>query len=803
MKTPHLSAFGLAITVVLLTACQGTPAATVPTDTATGSAQTIDSIIGVSGNLASLSLNTTDEGGGNVLIQNKTSAPITVTIPAPKTQSGQLKLNVGSALDTYTQTIAANQTATIPYVAECPIDADTYTQAFDIKVGSEVKKASVTVDCTVDPEAENAPLDTTKVLQPADEKQLVSYDEDSKTATFAAGSSFAAGLSVGDVVVSDPIPEIAPDGLAFKVETLSADKTAVTFSDADMGEMFDEAKVDNELDPTFSDIDLKSSKFMPGITAMAGTGDTLLNLSFDQVLIGDKDKKDPNNYLIASGKLLVNKPKLVFKAELNAPLVGSLKIDEAIALSSRSGGLTAEQLYSQGFFSNLVSKAKAGVSSVTEFAKNTANQIVAAGGGAVDLVKNLSEGVSFNSQLYGEFTEQANLKIEGKANSKLTKKIMIGNVKFKPITLSLGGIPVTVTHELNLYIDMQGEVTGEVKYNVDQSFSYKAGVSYDSKTSPKVKQINEVTPTFTQEFQLYGNFDLDAKAVAEYEAKLFGTFGAFANAKIGPKVSARTEGDELKLSGEICASGDAGTREFEFKLPVIKQAIKLEGTNVNLFGSCFVKKEQTIKLPLVANLEYRTDGETKTTTGITFDTVPEIDYGSSMPFKQVVVNPDASTSYLYQWALDSDALEVGTADRTVSLAASEIGKEHTLTAVVSVGTDPNVSLKKVTKKFTFKLKNSAPAVKFTSEEALSSATGAEVTLDATVSDNNEQIDCTRVRWSSDASGYEVTSQSGGTSGTCTAKMKFSQAGSAKVFAQVTDSVNATTTADRALTVTTP
>ncbi len=800
MKTPHLSALGLAITVALLTACQGTPAATVPASPAPDSAQTVDSLISVSGNLSSLSLPTTQEGGGDILVQNKTNAPITVTIPAPKTLPGQLKLNVGSALDTFTQTIAANQTATIPYLAECPIDADTYTQVVDLKVGSDIKKTTITVNCTVDPVVENEPLDTTKVLQPADDKQLVAFDEEAKTATFIAGSSFAASLSAGDVIASGPIPAIAPDGLAFKIESISADRTTVRFSDADLGQMFDKADVNNELDPTFSDIDLKSSRFMPGITAMAGSGDTLLNLSFNEVLIGDKNNKDPNNYLVASGKLLVNKPKLVFKAELNAPLLGSLKIDEAIALASRSGGLTAEQLYSQGFFNSLVSKARAGVGSVTQFAKNTASQIVSAGGAAVDLVKNLSEGVSFNSQLYGEFTEQANLKIEGKANSKLTRKIMIGNVKFKPIALSLGGIPVTVTHELNLFIDMQGEVTGEVKYNVEQSFSYKAGVSYDSKSSPKVKQINEVTPTFTQEFQLYGNFDLDAKAVAEYDAKVFGTFGAFANAKIGPKVSARTEGDELKVTGEICASGDAGTREFEFKLPVIKQGIKLEGTNVNLFGSCFVRQEQTIKLPLVANLEYRTDGETKTTTGVTFDAVPEIDYGSSMPFKQVVVNPDANASYLYQWALDGDPLAVGTADKTVSLPASEIGKEHTLTAVVSVGTDPNVSLKKVTKKFTFKLKNSPPAVKFTTADPLNATTGQEVTLDANVSDNNETLDCNRVRWSSDASGYEITGQGTDANGVCFAKMKFPQAGSAKVYAQVTDSVNATTTAERAVTI---
>ena len=434
--------------------------------------------------------------------------------------------------------------------------------------------------------------------------------------------------------------------------------------------------------------------------------------------------------------------------------------------------------------------------------KNTANQIASVGASAVNLVKNLSEGVSFNSQLYGEFSEQASLKVEGKANSKLTKKIPIGNVKFNPIALSLGGIPVTITHELNLYIDINGQVTGEVKYNVEQSFSYKAGVSYDSKRSPKVQKINEATPVFTQEFQLYGDFDLDAKAVAEYDAKVFGTFGAFANAKIGPKVSAHTVGDELRLSGEICAGGDAGTREFEFKLPVISTGIKLDGTNVNLFGFCFAKQEQSIKLPLVANLEYQLDGATKTSTGITFDTVPEIDYGPSMPFKLAVVNPDTATSYLYQWALDSAPLAVGTAEHTLSLPASEIGKEHTLTAVVSVGTDPNITLRKVTKKFTFKLKNSAPAVKFTSANPLNASTGVEVALEASVSDNNEQLDCNRVRWSSDFSGYEVTSQ-GGANGTCTAKMKFSQAGTAKIFAQVTDALNVTTTAEQAVTVTTP
>ncbi|TSA79384.1 hypothetical protein FNU79_18045 [Deinococcus detaillensis] len=767
--------------------------------------QGIDRTIGVTGDLSSLSLKTTDAGGGDIKIQNKTSTPITVTIPAPPTMPGQLKLNVGSALDSYSQTIPANQTATVPYVAECPVDEGTYTQAFDIKIGSEVKKSSVTVECATDDVAENDPLDTTKVLKPEDETQLLSYDEQANTARFAPGSSFAAGLMAGDVVVSDPIPNIAPEGLAFKIETISADKTNITFTDADLGELFQEANVDNELNPTFNDIDLKSSTFMPGITAMAGEGDTLLNLSFDQVLIGDKTKKDPNNYLIANGKLVVNKPKLVFKAQLNVPGVTSVNINEILTISAKNGGLSAMsegQLRSMGWFSSFVSKAKEGISSVTQFATNTANQVASLGTGAYQAVSNLTQGVSFNSELYGEFTEQASLKIEGKADSKLTKKIPIGNVKFKPITLTLGFIPVTVTHELNLYIDINGQVTGEVKYNVEQSFTYKAGIKYDSKLSPKVQKINEVTPTFTQEFQLYGNFDLDAKAVAEYEAKLFGTFGAFANAKIGPTISARTQGDQLQLNGKICASGDAGTREFEFKVPVINTTLKLDGTNLNLFGNCFVEVSKSVKLPLVAKLEYPVDRTPTATSGITFDTVPEIDYGPAIPFKLTVVSADPNTTYSYQWALDGAALATGAADHTVNLPATEIGKEHTLTAVVSVGSDPNITLQKATKKITFKLKNSAPKVNFTSTDTVQSDPGQDTNFTVNVSDNNEQIDCTQVRWSSNAGGYELVSQ-GGTNGACTATLKFSQSGSANVFAQVTDTLNATTTAQQVVNIASP
>lgn len=772
-------------------------------------AQGIDRIIGVSGDLNNLELNTTDMGGADLLIQNKTGAPVTVRIPAPATGLGQLKVNIGSVLDFYTETIPANSTTTIPYIAECPTSADTYTRDFEIQVGTQVKKSSVTVVCTADAESETEALDTTKVLKPEDEAQLLAYDEEEMTATFSAGSSFASTLVVGDVVVSDPIPNIAPEGLAFKVETISADKTAVTFSPADLGEMFEEADVNNELTPNFEDIDLKSSTFMPGITASAGTGDTLLNLSFDQVLIGDKAKKDPNNYLVANGKLIVNKPKLVFKAQLNAPVVGSFNIDEALTLAGVSDGMSTlsdaqlraqEQAMEALIFKKLYSSAKKGLNSVTKLAANTAKQVVSIGKSVTSAVKNLSEGVSFNSELYGQFSEQASLRIEGKANSKITKKIMIGTVKFKPVALMLGPIPVTVTHELNVYIDLNGEVTGEVLYNVEQSFDYKAGISYDSRRSPKVQKINEAKPTFTQEFQLYGNFDLDAKAVAEYEAKLFGTFGAFANAKIGPKVSARSQGGTLNLSGEICASGDAGTREFEFKIPVVNTPIKLDGTNLNLFGTCFAKQNVNVALPLSANLEYRVDGETKKTSGITFDTVAEVDYGKDVPFKLNVENPKDGQAYLYQWKLDSAANETGDAERKIDFAASEIGKEHTLTGMVSVGTDPNVSLQKVTKKLTFKLKNSAPTIEFTTPDQRSDNVGNELTFAAQFKDNNQVIDCAAVRWSSDSAGYTITGQ-GAEDATCFVKVKFNQAGSPKVFAQVTDEVGVTTTASQTATIT--
>ncbi|MFN4252108.1 hypothetical protein [Deinococcus sp.] len=764
-------------------------------------AQGIDRIIGVSGDLNSLELNTTDMGGADLLIQNKTGSPVTVSIPAPATGLGQLKVNVGSVLDTYTETIPANATATIPYMAECPTTADTYTQDFDIRVGTQVKKTSITVVCTTDADTETEALDTTKVLTPQDENQLLAYDEEEMTATFIAGSSFASTLLEGDVVVSDPIPNIAPEGLAFKIETISADKTTVTFSPADLGEMFEEADVNNEVTPNFEDIDLKSSTFMPGITASAGTGDTLLNLSFDQVLIGDKIKKDPQNYLVANGKLVVNKPKLVFKAQLNAPVVGSFNVDEALTIGGLNDGMTVlsdeqmEALFFRSGLNKIRNAAKKGFNSVTKLVDNSARQVVSLGKGAISAVKNLSQGVSFNSELYGQFTEQASLRIEGKANSKITKKIMIGNVKFKPISLMLGPIPVTVTHELNIYIDLNGEVSGEVLYNVEQSFDYKAGISYDSRRSPKVQKINEVKSTFTQEFQLYGNFDLDAKAVAEYEAKLFGTFGAFANAKIGPKVSARAQGGVLNLNGEICASGDAGTREFEFKIPVVNTPIKLDGTNINLFGTCFAKQNRSVALPLSANMEYRVDGETKTTTGITFDTVAEVDYGPAVPFKLNVENPKDNQTYLYQWKLDSQANETGDAERKIKFTASEIGKEHTLTGMVSVGTDPDNTLQKATKKLTFKLKNSAPVIEFTTADQVEGYVGNELTVAANFKDNNQEINCGTVRWSSDSPSYTITGQ-GVENGGCFVKLKFNQAGNHKIYAQVTDEVGVTTSAFR-------
>lgn len=93
--------------------------------------------------------------------------------------------------------------------------------------------------------------------------------------------------------------------------------------------------------------------------------------------------------------------------------------------------------------------------------------------------------------------------------------------EFKPITFSIGPIPVVIKHQASLKLVGEIELDAKVGVRFGATFAAKVGVRYDGGFSP----VNEIS--ITRQFGMTGKADIQARLGLQfaYEAKLFGVTG--------------------------------------------------------------------------------------------------------------------------------------------------------------------------------------------------------------------------------------------------------------------------------------
>ena len=78
-----------------------------------------------------------------------------------------------------------------------------------------------------------------------------------------------------------------------------------------------------------------------------------------------------------------------------------------------------------------------------------------------------------------KFTQQSGLSLKGKVAYSFNKSLEIGTIRFRPITFSIGPIPIVIRPIIKLTIGVRGSATGEVDVEVTQVMVITAGAKYD------------------------------------------------------------------------------------------------------------------------------------------------------------------------------------------------------------------------------------------------------------------------------------------------------------------------------------
>jgi hypothetical protein len=77
------------------------------------------------------------------------------------------------------------------------------------------------------------------------------------------------------------------------------------------------------------------------------------------------------------------------------------------------------------------------------------------------------------------FTQISKLTLVGKESFTLDKKIRVGELRFKPLTFSIGPVPVVVRPIILLEVGIRGSVNGELSVSVTQTLVMTAGAKYN------------------------------------------------------------------------------------------------------------------------------------------------------------------------------------------------------------------------------------------------------------------------------------------------------------------------------------
>ena len=743
----------------------------------------------------------TDNKPGEITIQNTGSKHLYLSVVQDGVESGDLYAFTPLEADTVID-LPAGQTLKLPVQVECPIEPGDYTTNLLL----------LSSDGTGEPVEQNVPIKATcngsseadkgieqevdkdvKYLEQNQEADVLSYVPGTGEIVFKAGSAYALALKVGDVIVADPIENIAPAGMAQKVTAITTDARGivVSSSEAPMTDVFSQVDIDGDSAPSSADIDQQNSRvFLQGMSvqpAAAASGD-LVTYKFDEVVLGNKG--DKKNQLTVSGEFVVKKPTINFDLSLN---IKKKKLSLKGITNASAGGVRPQ------FWGKIKNAAKSAfnsaVSAVSSGAKKAVEITKSATDAAVNTVKDIADkgieipvGADVTAKATVKVEQNAKFEIRGVLDQKGEKKIALGTIQFAPKVIP-STPPIVIIHKLDIFLNLKASVNGEIKYTITQEASFEGGLEYKD---GQFKPVADFQKKIERDFLLYGNLDLSANLGARYEASIWGKYNAYVEANAGVSFKAAIKDLQADWKAEFCRNASAGIDKMELELPIINPIPIMDEKKLTLMDNCEKLFEGTYSLPVAYNVQYK-----KADAFNTIEDGAEVNYGKPQSFQADITNKVAGKTYGSKWKVDDGTAENSTSEsKELTFDAADIGKEKTIE--VEVGEGQPDSLSRARKK-TVKVKvvNAAPTV--TLELPTDPATkNADYAVKATINDANEDLTCDKLQWSSSVTDYAIKTAT--VDGKCVATFKFFIPGSHKVAATIKDSQNALGDASNDVTV---
>lgn len=155
----------------------------------------------------------------------------------------------------------------------------------------------------------------------------------------------------------------------------------------------------------------------------------------------------------------------------------------------------------------------------------------------------------------------ATLEVKGNLASTIDQNVELVRHTFKPISLSLGGVPLVVVPTLTVFLQANGSLTSEFNYQYDQDITLGAGFRYNS--GEGYEDQSEKDATFAQTAtKIDGTLDLNTALGAGWELTFYGQPGAFGSMQSGLHLKGNIAGLEtdrnLLWNSDGCSKADVG-----------------------------------------------------------------------------------------------------------------------------------------------------------------------------------------------------------------------------------------------------
>jgi PKD domain len=179
------------------------------------------------------------------------------------------------------------------------------------------------------------------------------------------------------------------------------------------------------------------------------------------------------------------------------------------------------------------------------------------------------------------FTEKSNLTLVGKESFKFDKKIRVGQIRFKPITFSIGPVPVVIRPIIQLDVGIRGSVNGEVNVSVTQTLVMTAGAKYNEEWT----NLSDVSNDFNVDSSVIkGSLNAEVFSNVTLELLLYEAVGLYIRPEVFVALDAQFPRKPYwKLDGGIGVDLGVGidkwgieksykTRVFENRFPIAQSS---------------------------------------------------------------------------------------------------------------------------------------------------------------------------------------------------------------------------------------